>query len=127
MTQEDRIKAATAIAQAGSPAYSNHAGATLTFLSDLALRGELETLSRTLIAHIGVHPPDRRKLVSAVPAIILNQYLCGCRKRAFSDIQSWRERTPDWAATLKRALGEPEHFAAVAAMMGDEIDRSALD
>lgn len=126
MTNNDIIEGATAIAQAGSPAYNSHAGATLTHLSDLALRGELQALSDTLLAHIQVHPADHDRLIQAVPAKILNQYIYRCRARSVAAVERWRERTPDWAVTLERAVTNPERFAAVATAMADEVGRAEL-
>lgn len=126
MSNDDIIEGASAIAQAGSPAYNSHAGATLTHLSDLALRGELETFSDTLLAHILIHPADRNRLIQAVPAKVLNQYIYRCRERSVAAVEQWRERTPDWATTLERVVTNPERFASVATAMADDVGRVEL-
>lgn len=127
MIDDDIISGATAIAQPGSPAYTNHAGATLTHLSDLALRGELVGFADTLLAHVALHPSDRRRLVAAVPAKILNQYIYRNRGRSVGAVERWRERTPDWAVTLERAVTKPARFAAVAGTMADDVGRVEVD
>ena len=126
MTDTDIKQSADAIAQAGSPAFTNHAGATLARLSELAKEGELEALSSTLLAHVALHPTDRRRLVDSVPAKVLNQYVYIHRKRSVSAVERWRERTPDWAETLKRAIDEPARFAAVARDMADAVGSAEL-
>ncbi len=127
MTNDDILNGATAIAQAGSPAYTSHAGATLTQLSSLALRGELVGFADTLLAHVALHPSDRQRLLSAVSAKILNQYIYRNRGRSVGAVERWRERTPDWAETLERAVTEPGRFAAVASTMADDVGRAELD
>ena len=117
---------ADAIAQAGSPAFTHHAGATLGRLSELAKEGELEALSATLLAHAALHPADRHKLVDSVPAKVLNQYIYINRQRSVSAVERWRERTPDWAETLKRAVDDPARFAVVAREMADAVGSAEL-
>lgn len=126
MKDTDITHSANAIARAGSQAFTHHAGATLERLSELAHGGELESVSSTLLAHVALHPSDRRKLVDSVPAKILNQYICIHRKRSVGAIERWRERTPDWADTLKRAIGNPARFAAVARGMAEAVGSAKL-
>ena len=126
MTSTSISQSADAIAQAGSPAFTHHAGATLERLSALAKDGELATLSSTLLAHAALHPADRRELVDSVPAKILNQYIYVNQKRSVSAVERWRERTPDWAETLKRAVDDPARFAAIAREMADAVGSAEL-
>jgi hypothetical protein len=126
MTNTDIEQSARAIGQAGSPAFTHHAGATLERLSELAKQGDLEGLSTTLLAHVGLHPSDRRKLVDSVPAKVLNQYIYIYRKRSVTAVERWRERTPDWADTLKRAIDDPAIFAAAARDMADAVGSAEL-
>lgn len=126
MNNDDIQSAAAAIAQAGSPEFTSHAGATLQLMSDLARRGELEAVSETLLAHVAAHPGDCRRLVSAIPAKILNQYIYRYNQGSAAAVERWRARTPDWAAALERAVTNPPRFAAVAAAMADEVRRAEL-
>lgn len=121
MRDEDIIEGASAIAKAGSPAFNSHAGATLAKISDFAERGELKAVSTTLLAHAAVHPTDRRRLVRAIPAIILNRYFCRFRGQQAGTVETWRLRNDGWAKSLERASEDPSRFASVAATMADEI------
>ena len=124
--QHPLARSAAAIAQAGSPAFTLHAGPTLELMSEQAKAGELEAMSQTLLAHIEIHPGDRRSLIDRVPAKILNQYIYILRQRSVGAVERWRERTPDWAETLKRAVTNPQRFAMVAKAMADAAGRSEL-
>jgi hypothetical protein len=123
VTNDEIIEAASAIAQAGSSDYAIHAGATLTKMSEQARLGQLEAMSNTLLAHVALHPADRRSVVARVPAMVFNGYLCrqGYGTQA---VERWREQTPDWADTLKRAVSDPVRFERVAYTMADEIGRA---
>ncbi|NJR80594.1 hypothetical protein [Sphingomonas corticis] len=121
MGRDDIEISARAIAQAGSPEYTTHAGATLERLAELAGRGDLEALSTTFVAHVAVHPRDERRLVAAVPKMVLSRYLHGFAGLEFPAVERWRARTPDWAALLGSALHDPRRFAAVAAAIVVEV------
>ena len=125
MKDEDIIRGASAINQAGSPAFGSHAGATLAQLSEFAERGELEAVSATLLAHAAVHPADRTRLTRSIPAIVLNRYFCRSRGQQAGAVEVWRGRNSGWAEVLKRASANPPRFAAVAAAMADEIEGGA--
>lgn len=124
MTNDEIIEAASAIAQAGSPDYNVHAGATLTKMSEQAHLGQLEAMSNTLLAHVALHPSDQRSVVARVPAIVFNQYLCRHRGYGAQAVERWREQTSDCADTLKRAVSDPDRFARVAHTIADEIGRT---
>lgn len=121
MTEDDIAAGAAAMLQAGSPAFTTHAGATLERISRLARDGDLAGVGSTMLAHAMLHPSDRAGLLKALPAKVLNQYIHLHRGRSAHAIERWRERTPDWAETLQRAAADPERLAAVAAAMADEV------
>lgn len=121
MTNNEIVQAAAAIAQAGSPDYTHHAGATLTLMSEQTRAGELEAMCTTLLAHTDMHPGDHHKLVESLPAKVLNQYIYINRGHSACKVERWREQTPDWSGTLKRAADDPSRFAAIARAMADEI------
>ena len=118
--------AAEAIAQAGSPAHTVHAGATLRLMLDLARTGDLQAMSDTFTAHVTVHPGDRRSMADRVPAKILNQYFYLHCERSVQAVERWRAETPDWADTLRHAIGDSRRFAALAEGMARDIARAEL-
>lgn len=122
MTEQDIARVARAIAQAGSRKFKGHGGATQEIMSEQAAAGQLEAMSNTLIAHTALHPGDRRSLVRAVPAIILQAYIHGHRQCTIDAVERWRERTPDWAGRLEQAITDPWQFARVATAMADAIN-----
>lgn len=123
MNEDEILRAATAIAQAGSPDYNVHAGATLAEMSEQARLGQLEAMSETLLAHVAVHPADRRSLVKRVPGIVLNGYLCRNPGHGGQAIEQWWKQKPDWADSLRRAVSDPGRFARVAQAMAQELSR----
>ena len=123
MDDDDILRVAKAIADAGSPEHSLHAGPTLEELSKLAEEGELEAMSHSFIAHVALHADDRRTLLKYLPMKIHNRYFYlhrGCAHRA---IEQWRGRSADWEERLRQAIADPPRFALVARTMADEIIR----
>jgi hypothetical protein len=123
---ENVARTSAAIAESGSPKFTHHAGATLELMSDQGRVGDLNGLSLTLLAHAKAFPKDRRFLINQVPAKILNQYIYLHRQLPTKAIERWRERTPDWADRLKKAVLKPTKFVTVVTNMADEIARSEV-
>lgn len=115
-------KSAKAITQAGSQAFTSHAGATLEHMSELLATGDLEGTGAMLIAHAQVHPSDRERLVSKLPAKVLNHYFFSALNLPFWAICRWLDDTPDWARTLERRASDPTSFAATVKAMASKID-----
>jgi hypothetical protein len=122
MIEQDIIKrGAVAISKAGSPEYTTHAGATQTLMSELAGEGQLEAMSTTFLAHVALHPRDRRSLVNRVPPMLSNQYFCGNCQLLGMSVKRWCEANAGWGDLLRQALTDPAHFATVAMAMANEI------
>jgi len=114
-------KSAKAIAQAGSQAFTSHAGATLEHMSELLATGDLQRMGAMLIAHAQVHPSDREKLISRLPAKVLNHYFFSALDLPFWAICRWLEDTPGWARTLECEASDPTSFAVTVRALASEI------
>lgn len=106
-------RVAEAILDRGSKEYTVRAGALLTLLSELALEGDLEGLSRAYVVYAELFPADVGRVADAVPAKVLNQYLYKNRECATRAIGAWQSRNPEWARDISGAVDRPAHFAAV--------------
>lgn len=123
MDEDGIMRVGKAIANAGSPEFDRHAGATLDEMSKLAGEGELEAMSSCYLAHGTLHPGDRQTLLKYLHLKVLHGYIYGHRKCVHRSVGQWCAQVPDWDERLRRAITDPPRFALTARVMADEIDR----
>jgi hypothetical protein len=126
MTEDEISRGAKAIAQAGSPEFIHHAGATMEEMTRQMRTGKLEAVTATFSAHCALNPDDRPALLRCIPAMILQSYLHDFRALSIDDIERWRKQTPDWCDRLERAGENSGRLTNVAEAMAVEVQRLSV-
>lgn len=118
---DDALRIAEAIVKQGAAAYTTPSGPVLTLMSDLAERGDIEILARAYKLFATVQSANAAFVRETIPAKISTRYFGTNRSLKATQVMSWAGRTPQWSASLKAQLEEPQAFAETVDAMATEI------
>ncbi len=96
-----------------SHTYVTDSGPILEFIRLLAVDGELGNISIFTQEYIKKVPSSKSYIISSLPAIILNSYICNHVQICFDEFLEWSASDSTWANEIQNSALDSNKFVDV--------------
>ena len=90
--------------------YVSESGPILEFVRQLTREGKLVEVSEFVQSYINKVPKSEYFVLSRLPAIILNSYICGKSQVTYDQFIKWSESDKLWTEEIKDSISSADKF-----------------